>query len=100
MPVAIRATSGTTTANAVSKVTFAGWYSVIRVTNRGATEMFVRVDGVDPTVAGDECDVVLPNSSIVVSNKKAEPDQGAGSTSSTDVRIISTAAVTFTVASA
>lgn len=102
--MAIRATSGTTAANAVSTVTFANWYSQIRVTNRGATELWVRTDGVNPTVAasvgGDECDVVLPNSSVVVSNKKVEPDQGAGITSNTVVGVISTAAVAFTVASA
>lgn len=98
--MAIRATSGTTVANVVSTVTFANWYSAIRVTNRGSTELWVRTDATNPTAAGDECDVVPANSSVVVSNKKPEPDQGAGITSNTDVRIISTAAVTFTVASA
>lgn len=99
--MAIRATSGTTTAATVSTVTFPSWYSQIKVSNRATTgELWVRLDGVNPTVGGDECDIVLPNSTVVLTNRKVEPDQGAGITSNTDVRIISTPAIAFTVATA
>lgn len=87
--MALEITSGTTVANTVSHIVFAPYYQRIEIVNRGTTELWFRVDGVDPTVSGDECDVV-PGDSYKdnILNLNA-----AG----TDIRLISTGVVDYTV---
>lgn len=95
--MAVHITSGTTTAAAVTTVTFANWYHNIEIINRSTGDMWARVDGVDPTVAGDECYFVAPLGFVDVVNAKAPPEPASGQTSNTVVKMISAANAAFTV---
>lgn len=95
--MAIHITSGTTVGAAVTTVTFANWYHNIEVVNRSSVDMWVRVDGVDPTVAGDECFFVAAQSFIDVVNPKNPPEPAIGATSNTVVKIITATAANYTV---
>jgi hypothetical protein len=95
--MAVRVTSGTTTANTVTTVTFANWYGEIEVVNRSTNDMWARFDGIDPTIAGDECSYVPPESYLQVANPSPAPQPGSGQTGSTTVKIISASAATYTV---
>ncbi len=95
--MAQRVTSGVTVANTVRQVTFATWYNDIEIVNRGAVPLWVRVDGVNPIVAGDECHFVPVQGIIVLSNGKPQPDVIAGKTSNCDIRMISTETCEYTV---
>jgi hypothetical protein len=92
----VHITSGTTVANTVSRLTF-GWFRGIEVENRSTGDMWARFDGIDPTIAGDDCFFIAANSALSVNNPKVSPQVGSGITSSTDVRLISAAAANFTV---
>lgn len=94
--MANRIHSGTTTGGSVTQVVFATWYSGVEVVNRGTSDMWVRVDGTNPTIAGDECFYVAPRSYITVSNSKIPPN-AQGGTSNTDVRMITAADCDYTV---
>lgn len=87
--MAIAITSGTTVAGIVSQVLFTTYYQRIEIVNRGNTELWYRVDGTDPTVAGDECNVVPGKS-----NQDNILNLNAAGT---DVRMISTGVIDFTV---
>lgn len=95
--MAIHITSGTTVGGAVTTVTFTDWYHNIEVINRSSGDMWARVDGVDPTVAGDECFFVAPLGFIDVVNPKPAPQPGSGITSNTVVKMISAANANYTV---
>lgn len=95
--MAQKVTSGLTTANVVKQVTFATWYNSIEIINRGSTTLWVRADGVDPTVAGDECHFLPSQGIIYLPNGTPRPDVIAGVTSNCDIRMISTAACEYTV---
>lgn len=89
-------TSGTTVANTVTRLTF-GYFRGIEVVNRSSGDMWARFDGVDPTIAGDDCFFVPAQSFIEVNNPKLIPEPAIGQTSSSDVRLISAVAANFTV---
>jgi hypothetical protein len=95
--VAIHITSGVTVGNTVSTITFANWYHNIEIVNRSSTDMWVRVDGVDPTVGGDECFFVPAQSFIDVVNGKLPPEPALGLTSNTIVKLITATAANFTL---
>lgn len=95
--MAIHITSGTTVGGVVTVVTFTNWYHNIEVINRSSGDMWARVDGVDPTVAGDECYFVAPLGFVGVINAKRPPEPALGFTSNTVVKIISAANATFTI---
>lgn len=58
--MAQRAQHLTTVANTVATVVLASDYQTIDVVNISAgAAIYVRTDGVDPTIKGDECDVVV-----------------------------------------
>lgn len=59
--------------------------------------MWVRFDGVDPTIAGDECFFVPANSYISVNNPVKPPEIALGLTASTTVKIITATASNYTV---
>lgn len=81
--------SGTTTANTVATVTFATYYPKVEVVNRGSTELWLRTDGVNPTIGGDDCEVI-PAASFkdTIINYTV---------TNTEVRLISSSAVAYTV---
>lgn len=85
-----RAKSGTLTSNVVTSVEITdAWPAGIEVINRSGTgEIWVRLDGVNPTVAGDDCYVVL-------GARRFEP-QTVGRESVT-VKLISSGALKYTV---
>lgn len=95
--MAIHITSGTTVGTVVTTVTFANWYRNIEIINRSAADMWARVDGVDPTVAGDECFFVPAQSFIDVTNGKTPPEPASGITSNTVVKIITATAAPYTI---
>lgn len=89
-----RIKNATLAANTVDRVTLnRDSHSYFEVTNvDGAGAIYVRTDGVDPTVAGDECDV-LPAvvGSIVL------PHNGRNRNTNPVIRLISDAAVKYSV---
>ena len=96
-----RITSGTLVANTVTHLTFTKYYSGIDVVNRGSTDIFARTDNTDPTVAGDDCEVIPAGTAATLVNLQGTDDPGAwpaAGTDGTDVRLISTGASAFTVA--
>lgn len=95
--MATRISSGTTVGNAVTTVTFTNWYHNATVINRSSGDMWVRLDGIDPTVAGDDCFFVPAMSSLDTVNPKAPPSPALGTTSNTVVKIITGANATYTV---
>lgn len=57
--MAKRAIYGTTVANTVLTLALEDDFALVDVISRdGTAELFVRTDGVDPTVAGDESDYI------------------------------------------
>lgn len=65
--MAARAKHGTLSANTVATVALSAEWGGIEVKNRAtAGDIYFRVDGTNPTVAGDECDVVTPGESLLV----------------------------------
>lgn len=95
--MATHITSGTTVGGAVTTVTFTNWYHNVSVYNRSSGDMWVRFDGVDPTVAGDECFFVPAQTSLDTVNPKLPPEPAIGQTSNTVVKIITGANATYTV---
>lgn len=67
--MAQRAVSGTLVSGVVTTVKFPQYFWNLVVVNRSTNqEIWVRSDGEDPTVAGDDCFPVLPQQSITFSN--------------------------------
>ena len=95
--MATHITSGTTTGGAVTTVTFANWYRGIQVLNRSVGDMWVRADGTNPTIAGDECFYIAPNGFLQLSNPKLPPEPALGTASNTEVRILTAANANYTV---
>lgn len=89
--------SGATVGNTVSTITFPLWYRSIQVINRSSNDMWARFDGVDPTIAGDDCSFVPANSFISVSNPVKPPEIALGLTASTTVKLITATASNYTV---
>lgn len=88
----------TLTANVVDTVTTARTNSgelmvreQLEVTNRGATEIYFRIDGANPTVGGDDCFIVLPGGSLRV-------DRVTEGSASPVVKLVSSAATPYSIA--
>lgn len=81
----------TLTAATVDKVTLSTHLGGVEVVNRdqGTSELYVRVDGTDPTVGGDDCYVVPAASARTI----VLPDRGK-----CEARVICSAAVAYSVA--
>lgn len=94
--MASRIQSGTVVANIVTTVTLT-YRTSIEIVNRGTVDMWARVDGVDPTIAGDECIFVAPQGFVSVSNPKLPPDAVHGVTSNSEIRMIAGTNCNYTV---
>jgi hypothetical protein len=89
--MAQRIKSGVTVASTVTTVTFSTWYNAIEVLNSGGFDIWMRTDGIDPTISGDDCILIpsqtwkdtIPNDQIPASN--------------TIVKMISATATNYTV---
>jgi hypothetical protein len=95
--MAVHITSGTTTANTVTTVTFSTWFRGIEVINRSSSDMWARFDTVDPTIAGDECFFIPAQSYIDVSNPLLPPEVAIGTTSNTVIKLITATNADYTV---
>ncbi len=96
--MAVHTQSGTTTANVVTTVIFTSWHPTLEVVNRGTTDMWFRTDKVDPTIGGDDCHFVSQQSwQDSVKNGQAATQPGSGITSTTEIRLLSTANCPFTI---
>lgn len=89
--------SGTVVANTVTTVTFATWHQGIEIVNRGSVDMWARVDGVDPTIAGDDCIFVAPQGFVEVSNPNVAPNTATGTTSNVVIKMIAGSNCNYTV---
>jgi hypothetical protein len=94
--MASRIQSGTVVANTVTTVTL-NYRTSIEIVNRGTVDMWARVDGVDPTIAGDECLFVAPQGFVSVANPKSPPNPVAGTTSNCEIRLIAGTNCNYTV---
>lgn len=98
--MANRVTHGTTVGGTATPVVLANIYTQVEVINRGGGDLFVRTDGTAAVVGADENDVVPANSAAVFPvYTNSQWTQGEGKRpANTTISIISSAAVTFTVA--
>lgn len=97
-----RCKSGTLTANTAAAVTindaYPGGISISKLPdgdgNYPPEVIWYRLDGVDPTVGGDDC---FPCVDTVHINHPADTEQGARRDESVEVRMIAAAAVSYAV---
>lgn len=96
--MAQRAQSGVLVANTVTTVKFPQYFWNLEVVNRGTTqEIWVRTDGEDPVVAGDDCFPVLPQQSVTFSNGVLSQEPVVRVGGGTQVSIISSGTPPYTV---
>lgn len=96
--MAQRAQSGTLVAGTVTTVKFPQYFWNLTVVNRSTNqEIWVRTDGEDPTVAGDDCFPVLPQQSVTFSNGVLSQEPVVRVGGGTQVSIISSGTPTYTV---
>ena len=74
-------------------------YESITVINRSATtdEIWFRLDGTNPTVAGDDCYLVGPSKSVTVQGDTAIAETITGANTGSTIKLISGTTPTFTV---
>lgn len=90
-------TSGTTVGGVVSTVTFNTWYAEIGIINRSNGDMWATVNGVNPTIAGDDCLFVPALGFINVINHNIPPEPALGTTSNCVIKMITAASANYTV---
>jgi|SRR5882757_6357268 len=96
--MAQRAVSGTLVAATVTTIKFPQYFWNLVVVNRSTTqEIWVRSDGENPTVAGDDCFPVLPQQSITFSNGVLSQEPVVRVGGGTQVSIISSGTPPYTV---
>lgn len=78
MAITANSHSGSTVANTVLDLTNSAYYGTAVVANRSTqsspVELWVRTDGTAPTVAGDNCYIVLPATRRTFPNLTARPE--------------------------
>ena len=93
-----RASSSTLTPGTAVTVKFPQYFANLTVVNRSTNlELWVRSDGVDPTVAGDDAYPVLAQQSITFSNGILSQEPVVRVQSGTQVSLISSGACPYTV---
>lgn len=96
--MAQRAVSGTLVATEAITVKFPQYFWNLMVVNRSTNqEIWVRSDGDDPTVAGDDCFPVLPQQSITFSNGVLSQEPVVRVGGGTQVSLISSGTPAYTV---
>lgn len=86
-----RAASGSTAANIVTTVQITNHGGTVEVTNRSGTgELWVRFDGVDPVIEGDDSYCVLTSKVFTLDRVLV--------TAAAEVRLLSAAVAKYTVA--
>lgn len=95
---ASRSTSLTLSVGIVSTVTFPQYFANLTVINRNTTgTLWVRTDGVNPLITGDDCYPVLPQQSQTFPNGVLLQEPVTRVLSGTTVSIISDTACPITV---
>lgn len=84
-------------ANTVATVTISAYASEVTIVNEIAADVFVRTDGTAAAVGADDNFVVPANSTAVVPNLGAPPNQAENIAASTAVSLISGTAGNVTV---
>lgn len=82
--------SGTLTPNVVTQVTFPLGYGAVEIMNTGSIELWVRMDGVNPTVGGDDSIIVPAMTYAVINNPKP-------TSNTTDVRMVAYSTTEYSV---
>jgi hypothetical protein len=96
--MAQRAVSGTLVADTVTTVKFTQYFWNLVVVNRSTNqEIWVRTDGEDPTVTGDDCFPVLPQQSVTFSNGSLSQEPVVRTGGGTQVSIISSGTPPYSV---
>ena len=96
--MAQRAASGTLVSGTVTTVKFPQYFWNLIVVNRSTDqEIWVRTDGEDPTVGGDDCFPVLPQQSITFSNGVLSQEPVVRVGGGTQVSLISSGTPNYTV---
>ncbi len=91
--------SGTLTASTVTTVSLDEPYENIVVYNRSAStdEIWIRNDGTNPTVAGDDCYLVPAGKSVSIPAITSIAQKADGSIPGSTVKLISSGTPSFTV---
>jgi hypothetical protein len=93
-----RATSGTLVINTVADVNFPQYFTTITVVHRGTTgTVWVRTDGVEPSVLADDNYPVLPGQAVSFPNGILTQQPINRVISGTQMQMISDTAVPYTV---
>lgn len=79
---------GTLTADTVETVALGADADTVEVVNRGEDEIFFRIDGTSPTVAGDDSEVVPAGTALEVDRRAS---------GNATVKLVSSGAADFTV---
>jgi hypothetical protein len=96
--MAQRAESGTLVANEVTTIKFPQYFWNLVVVNRSLNqEIWVRTDGQNPEVAGDDCFPVLPQSQQAFSNGNLSQEPVVRVGGGTQVSLISSSTPAYTV---
>lgn len=90
-------TSGTTVGGTVTTVTFNTWYAEIEIANRSSGDMWARIDGIDPTIAGDDCIFIPSLSFVTVQNHKRPPEPAIGLTTNCVIKLLTAANANYTI---
>ena len=91
--------SGALSASTVTTVTLDQPYESITVINRSATtdEIWFRLDGTNPTAAGDDCYLVGPGKSVTVAGDTAIAESVTGANAGSVIKLISSTTPNYTV---
>lgn len=93
-----RAQSGTLVANEVTTVKFPQYFATVHVVNRSADKtIWTRSDGIDPTIAGDDCYPVLAQQDISYTNGLLSQEPVVRIQSGTQINLLCSDACDFTV---
>src|SRR5690242_20759372 len=94
-----RAKSLTLTANTMAPINFPQYFATVTVINRSTSTdvVWVRTDGMEPAVAGDDCYPVLPGQSQSFPNGSLLQDPITRVISGTQTMLISSTACPVTV---
>lgn len=84
----IKVKHGTLTSNTVATVDLGVDADTVEVVNRGTQDIYFRIDGTNPTVAGDDCEIVTAGTALEVTRKAA---------GNATAKLISTGAAAYTV---
>lgn len=102
MALTVNVRSGSTVANTVLDLSHANYFPTVSIINRSTAaspvDLWVRMDGTVPTVAGDNCYLVPANSTRRFTNHQPPSEPAIGySSSTTNVQVISSTICAYSV---